>query len=119
MIIGIGMDLIELNRIQSLTERKVAFYKRILTDQEQKKYHLLSGARKIEFLAGRFAAKEALAKAAGSGIGKSLSFQDIHILNDENGRPYIKTDKVNERIHLTITHTREYAAAQVVIEEKR
>ncbi|MBU9723795.1 MULTISPECIES: holo-ACP synthase [Bacillaceae] len=119
MIKGIGLDLIELERIESLSQRKQSFIKRILTEEERDKYSLLKGRRQVEYLAGRFAAKEAFAKALGTGIGKDLSFQDISIVNDLNGKPSIKYNNfLKEKIHLSITHTSTYAAAQVIIEEK-
>lgn len=115
MIIGIGLDLIELNRIEKLITRQARFPQRILTDQELIKYEKMLGKRKIEYLAGRFAAKEAYAKAIGTGIGSELSFQDIEIQADEKGKPFIESSQA--RCHLTITHTTEYAAAQVILEQ--
>lgn len=119
MIIGIGLDLIELDRIEALLERNDKFPKRILTETEYRRYITLPKKRQVEYVAGRFCAKEAVSKALGTGIGKELSFQDITILNDNNGRPLMKVEKLKgKKIHLSITHTRQYAAAQVIIEEK-
>lgn len=115
MIIGIGLDLIELHRIEKLIERQNRFPKRILTKRELVKYEQMANKRKVEFLAGRFAVKEAYAKAIGTGIGKHLSFHDIEIEVDENGKPFIPSKDM--RCHVSITHTNEYAAAQVIIEK--
>ncbi|KIL48578.1 holo-ACP synthase [Jeotgalibacillus campisalis] len=115
MISGIGLDLIELNRVRSVVRRQPKLAGRILTQNELHQYLAFSEERKIEFLAGRFAAKEAYAKALGTGIGSHLSFQDIEIVKDSNGKPFIKADTPGV-VHLSITHTREYAAAQVIIE---
>jgi len=116
MIIGIGLDLIELHRIEKLITN-AKFVKRILTDVEQKHfYHKMSERRKMEYLAGRFSAKEAYAKAIGLGIGKSLSWQDIAIINDASGRPILYVHDVAHKAHVSITHTREYAAATVILE---
>ncbi|MEN2769215.1 holo-ACP synthase [Ornithinibacillus xuwenensis] len=116
MIKGIGIDIIELKRIQKSMENE-RFVNRILTEKEKESYIQLDNrARKVEFLAGRFAAKEAFAKAMGTGIGK-LSFQDISVLNNRLGAPFIDitvTEKMN--IFVSISHSREYAVAQVVIE---
>lgn len=79
MIYGIGLDITELKRIAAMAARQKRFAERILTPGELDQYHELSEKRKIEFLAGRFAAKEAFSKAFGTGIGKQLSFQDIEI----------------------------------------
>ncbi|GGH87640.1 holo-[acyl-carrier protein] synthase [Pullulanibacillus pueri] len=115
MIIGTGIDLIELDRIEKLLYKK-KFIERILTKMEQEAfYNKGSEQRKKEFLAGRFAAKEAYAKATGLGIGQYLSWQDIEILNDGTGKPIINV-KADHRIHLSITHTKKYAAATVTIE---
>lgn len=117
MIIGIGIDLVETKRIEQLIERNDRFLKRVLTKMELDQYSKLNERRRIEFLAGRFSAKEALAKAMGTGIGKELSFQDMAVHNDEKGRPYFIVEKLKDKkIHLSITHTKEYAAAQVLVE---
>jgi holo-[acyl-carrier protein] synthase len=116
MITGIGLDIIEIERIQQTVGRQPKLIKRVLTEAEQEQLSALSGTRAIEFLAGRFAAKEAFAKANGTGIGQWLSFQDIEISKDANGKPYFsKPHGVNA--HLSITHSRDFAAAQVVIEK--
>ncbi|MFL8939076.1 holo-ACP synthase [Rossellomorea oryzaecorticis] len=116
MITGIGLDIIEIERIQQLVGRQPKLIKRVLTEYEQDQLSVLSGSRSIEFLAGRFAAKEAFAKANGTGIGQCLSFQDIEISKDANGKPFFsKPQGVNA--HLSITHSRDFAAAQVVIEK--
>jgi holo-[acyl-carrier protein] synthase len=117
MIKGIGMDLVELSRIEQ-TMKNERFIKRVLVNKEYQVFSTLSGRRQIEFVAGRFAAKEAFSKAVGTGIGKALSWQDIEILNHSTGKP-ILTSRVcseNEFVHLSITHTKELAAAYVIIE---
>lgn len=88
MIVGTGIDIVELERIKAILERNPRFQDRILTEYERDTFNQLKGQRQIEFLAGRFAAKEALAKALGTGIGKHLSFQDIEIRNEPSGKPY-------------------------------
>lgn len=116
MIKGIGIDIVELDRVRTIQKRQPKFSKRILTENEMKIFEVLSKSRQIEFLAGRFSAKEAYAKAKGTGLGESLSFLDIEILPDLLGKPEIKT-KEKEIVHLSISHSREYAVAQVIIEE--
>ena len=115
MIKGIGIDIIELHRIRELISRKSKLVDRILTVNEKKTYEGLSEARKVEFLAGRFAAKEAFSKAFGTGIGKELSFLDIEIETDRSGKPLFRKPEVQS--HLSISHSKEYAVAHVVIEE--
>ncbi|OEH93064.1 holo-ACP synthase [Bacillus solimangrovi] len=114
MIKGIGLDIVEIERIKRMMEKE-KFILRILTNREQEKFQKLQGHRRAEFLAGRFAAKEAFAKALGTGIGTELSFQDIEILNEKNGKPVLYHSGT-ANVHLSITHSHEYAAAQVIIE---
>jgi len=121
MITGIGLDIIELDRIRRIVDRQPGFIKRILTMNEIEKFATLSKERKVEFLAGRFAAKEAYSKALGTGIGEGIGFQDIEVINDEKGKPYInilKETLENPSIFVSITHTRQYAAAQVILQER-
>ena len=116
MILGIGLDIVEIERIGKLRYRQSRFPERVLTRAERQTYEALPERRKTEFLAGRFAAKEAFAKAWGTGIGKELSFQDVEIAADQRGKPHIIRPEKG-RVHLSITHTNAYAAAQVIIEE--
>lgn len=115
MIVGIGVDIVSVKRIEKACEKE-AFINRILTPEEKFKdpYHF----------AGIWAAKEAVSKALGVGIG-SLSFQDISIINDKFGKPEIKLSftgqeflcKIGgENIFVSISHEKEYAIAQVIIE---
>ena len=115
MIKGIGIDMIELDRIKKAIQRNASFAERILTESELSTYHLLNGHRSVEFLAGRFAAKEAYAKARGTGIGK-LSWQDICVQKSTEGAPYIETKEENEIVHISISHTKQHAVAQIIIE---
>lgn len=114
MIKGIGCDLVKIERIKKASLNN--FIERILSEKEKKALSCISNdKRKYEFLAGRFAAKEAFSKALGTGIGE-IGFKDIEVLNDENGKPYINF--LNFKTHLSITHTEEYALAFVVIESE-
>lgn len=121
MIIGIGIDLVELERIRRFGTERLA--RRLLTERERACLPR-SERRILEFLAGRFAAKEAVAKAAGTGIGK-LSFQDIEIIPDEKSCPQVRLSRQGRaalnweesvRLHLSITHSTHYATAMVVAE---
>lgn len=115
MIIGIGMDLVEIERIEQLRFKQTRFPVRILTRAELDVYETLNEKRKTEFLAGRFAAKEAYSKARGTGIGSELSFLEIEITTDGKGKPMITKPEFG-RVHLSISHTKSYATAQVIIE---
>ncbi|MDM5219972.1 holo-ACP synthase [Peribacillus sp. RS7] len=115
MIKGIGVDITELDRMETLINRQPRLKERILTEKEISIFEKLNGRRKVEYFAGRFAAKEAFSKAYGTGIGKHLSFLDIEITSDEKGKPVI-SKPFSEGVHLSISHSRDYAVAQVVIE---
>ena len=116
MIVGHGIDIEELASIQEAVERKDSFAQRVLTAKELERFTGLKGRRKIEYLAGRWSAKEAFAKAMGTGIGK-LSFQDLEVLNDEKGAPYFSQAPFSGKIWLSISHTEQYATASVILEE--
>ncbi|WP_019244129.1 MULTISPECIES: holo-ACP synthase [Bacillus] len=117
MITGIGLDIIEISRVRHLSENQPKFVRRILTEREFELYLTYSKERKVEFLAGRFAAKEAFSKALGTGIGRGVGFHDIEIDYDDKGKPIIIAPK-SKGVHLSITHCQEYAAAQVIIESE-
>ncbi|MUK89720.1 holo-ACP synthase [Ornithinibacillus sp. L9] len=118
MIKGIGIDIIELIRIKESIQKNNRFADRILTNREKEYFMTLnSESRKVEFLAGRFAGKEAFAKATGTGIGR-LSFADIEILPNEQGAPTITVSGYDaEQIFISISHSKEYVVAQVIIED--
>jgi holo-[acyl-carrier protein] synthase len=115
MIKGIGLDIVEINRIQKANDLSPRFKEKILTAREQKIFNQLKTRRQLEFLAGRFSAKEAFSKANGTGIGKECALQDIEILPNDKGQPilYFKENLVQGFV--SITHSKEYAAAQVVL----
>ncbi|MFD1067125.1 holo-ACP synthase [Oceanobacillus locisalsi] len=118
MILGTGVDIVELVRIKRLLEKNNRFLERVLTKTEQEKARHLSDHRRVEYVAGRFAAKEAFAKANRTGIGK-LSFQQIEITNHANGSPEMQTEGMEGiHIHLSISHSRDHAVAQVLLEKR-
>lgn len=112
MIYGIGTDLVEIRRIKNSLSDK--FIKKILTDNEILIYNSLKiDKRRHEFLAGRFAAKEAVSKAYGTGMD-GIGFRDIEVLKD-NGKP-VCTFK-DFKVHISITHTDDLAQAFVILEK--
>ena len=126
MIIGIGMDLVEIARIQRAYERtSIPFIKRILTNKEMKNFDALeTEKRKIEWVSGRLAAKEAFVKAIGKGFGDGLKCHDIEIVSTSEGRPAFRLSdrlradyEANTIFHLSITHTAQQASAFVIAEE--
>ncbi len=116
MIKGIGVDIVDLNRFTNKITNE-QFINRILSQTEIKKFKQLnSDKRKIEFLAGRFAAKEAYLKAQGTGIGQQ-PLNTITIDNDNLGKPIlINHPKVNEKVFISISHSNSSAVAQALID---
>jgi holo-[acyl-carrier protein] synthase len=127
MIRGIGTDIVEIDRIRLilLNESADRFLTRVLTPAER--VHAdQCGDRLYEFIAGRFAGKEAASKALGCGIGQRLGFQDIEILPDAAGKPICTISKRSRKLakcgdkttfHISITHSSKMANAFVVWEE--
>lgn len=116
LIIGIGIDLIEIDRISKACEKE-GFLKRCFTEAETQ----LIGDRWVK-AAGNFAVKEAVSKMFGTGF-RGISLKEIEVLRDELGKPYVKLyGKAAEcakqqgitRIHVSITNTKEYANAFVI-----
>ncbi|WP_172370719.1 holo-ACP synthase [Sporosarcina jiandibaonis] len=116
MISGIGLDIVELDRIAKLEEKSDKFVARILTSSETDIYRSLTGHRRTEFLAGRFAGKEAFAKARGTGIGEGCNFTDIEIIPESSGKPRLYFQGSLVSGFISITHTKNIAAAQVILE---
>ena len=91
MTIAIGTDIVEIERIaQSLSRQGERLVKRVLMPSEQARFHSIENTNiKMAFLAKRWCAKEAVAKALGTGIAKGVGFQQIEIGNDEFGAPFV------------------------------
>ncbi|WP_283679336.1 holo-ACP synthase [Lentilactobacillus sp. Marseille-Q4993] len=118
MILGIGVDITEINRVKSALERSPKFLNRILTPTEIKAMASLSDKRKLEFVTGRFSAKESYSKAIGSGLGSKVHFQDITIVNDDHGKPIIKEQPYDLVAHLSISHTNSMVMTEVLLEKR-
>lgn len=116
MIVGHGIDIEELASIQNAVEKREGFAQRVLTDKEMVRFASLKGRRQIEYLAGRWSAKEAFSKAMGTGIGK-LGFQDLEVLNNERGAPYFSKSPFAGKVWLSISHTDQFVTASVILEE--
>jgi holo-[acyl-carrier protein] synthase len=117
MIIGIGTDIVLKSRINKIKD-KLRFVKRILTLDEQEIYNT-KGDKQSDYLAKRFAAKEAIAKAFGTGISSKLGFKDFAILNDSQGKPIVATEHkvlAKYRTHISISDEKDHCLAFAIIE---
>lgn len=128
MAVYCGIDIIEIDRIRrALNKTGEKFKKRVFTESEIL-YCEGKGASSYQSYAARFAAKEAVSKALGTGIGEGIGWRDIEISNKSNNKPYVVLkgkakelyDQMDARsISLSLSHCREYAVAQAVIETRR
>jgi holo-[acyl-carrier protein] synthase len=124
MILGTGIDIIEVARIAASYEKfGERFLNRILHPAEIA--YCLSHRQPAPFLAARFAAKEAISKAFGTGIGRHLSWQDMEVGRKESGEPFVILHGAGEELlrarggrmmHLSLSHTLVYATAMAVLE---
>ena len=122
-IIGIGLDLIELSRMErSLHRFGEHFLNRIMADDERS---AIPGDRAVSHVAARFAAKEAAVKALGTGFAEGIGPRDVAVRSLPSGKPELvlsgkareKADALGvKKLHLTLTHTRDNAAAVVILE---
>ena len=123
MVTGIGIDLIETVRIRrTLDKFSDRFFRRVFTPKE------VEYCKSMKFpdrhFAARFAAKEAISKCFGTGIGKQLGWKDIEIVRDELGKPLVKLHgnglalakrlKIGE-VHVSLSHTEHYGCAAAVL----
>lgn len=123
MILGLGIDVVELARIGSALERfGTRFLEKILTPEELRN---LPSGRSVPFAAARFAAKEAAVKALGTGFAQGISPQHISLRNLPAGQPTLlfhgpaaaRADALGaRRVHVSLTHGRDTAAAVVILE---
>ena len=119
-IYGLGTDIVDITRIKKSIKNK-KFINKIFSDEEIK-----NSKNKLDsYYAKRFAAKEAFSKALGTGISEGISFNEISILNNDKGQPYIEllgktkiivNKKIKKRkIFLSLSDEKKYAIATVII----
>ena len=124
MIYGVGTDIVNIERVKRiLSKNRDSVVKRVLSEHEQALF--ANKADSAAYFAKRFAAKEAFAKALGTGIGRVVGFQDLTVRNNENGKPhFIPSEKLRQYLveknikqaHLSISDESQNAIAFVVLE---
>ena len=122
-MISIGTDILRIARVEEVVERLGdRFVARILTPWEQEEYRVSQMPHRL--LAKRFAAKEAIAKALGTGIGRGVSWQDITIVHDDKGAPQVHlsggalsvaTKRGGKRVELSLADEAEYVVAFAIL----
>ena len=110
---GIGIDIVEMERMEQLVDNE-KFVDRVLTPKEKALMDQHHGVRRKEFLAGRYACKEAFSKAYGTGIGE-VEFQALEILRNEKGAPYFNQSPYQGEVLVSISHTKDIAIAEVYL----
>jgi holo-[acyl-carrier protein] synthase len=125
-IVGIGVDFIEVSRIQHSLERfGDRFLHRVFTDGEIE--YSMSMKFPARHLAARFAAKEAVSKAFGTGIGKAMGWRDIDVRKKPSGEPFLVFEGGAKEMSnmrgvtqplITLSHTDHHAVAMIVLEGK-
>lgn len=125
MIYGIGIDLVENNRIEKIIQKwGEKFLFRVFSTREIA--YCGSHAQAAIHYGARFAVKESFLKAIGTGLGRGVKLLEIEVVNEESGQPKLilsggakeYLDKAGiEKIHLSITHTKNYASAMVLLEK--
>ena len=109
---GLGTDIIEIARIKdSLDSHGETFLEKLFTEKEREYFQ--KHKNPLPIISGRFAAKEAIAKALGSGFGKDLKWIDIEIINNEQGKPEASL-KSDENVLISISHCKTYATAVAI-----
>ena len=121
MIVGIGNDIIEIERIEKAISKE-GFKNKVYTQKELE--NIEKRGNRTETYAGIFSAKEAISKAIGTGV-REFSLTDLEILNDDLGKPYVvvsekldkilKTKKEDYQIEISISHSKKYATAVAII----
>jgi holo-[acyl-carrier protein] synthase len=124
MILGTGIDIVEVARLRrSLEKFGERFLRRILRPDEMA-YCLAHKSPEL-YVAARFAAKEAISKAFGTGIGAEIGWQDIEVGRKESGEPFVilhgdgqklLRKRSASKIHLSLSHTSQHAAAVAILE---
>ena len=122
-MIAVGTDILKIERVDEVMARLgERFMQRILTEQEQAEYRASKQGNRL--LAKRFAAKEAIAKALGTGIGRGVSWQDIQIEHDSNGAPLVRlsggarrvaSERGGRRVELSLADEVDYVVAFAVL----
>ena len=120
MLEGLGIDVVEVGRIKKALDRwGERFFHRVFTSEERN--YCKRKAHPEQSLAARFAAKEAVLKAIGTGLSDGIRWTDVEVVNDKSGKPKVQLEKKitqrigNKKILVSISHTKEFAIAIAIL----
>ena len=126
-VVGVGVDAIAISRVRAALLRTPTLLARLFTERERASCITSCGDLRYGGLAARFAAKEAVAKALGTGV-KGFGFRDIEVLNDADGKPFVELHggaaevalRTNvQAVHVSLSHSTDLAVANAVAESSR
>ena len=122
MIIGMGIDVVDIDRFRKIVARRGdRFVQRLFTKNEL--YYCRNKADSVSSMAVRFAAKEAMIKALPARVQSPFHWQDMEVYNDVNGKPGVnimgdlRSQIESLKIHITLTHSTTFAAAVIILEK--
>lgn len=125
MILGLGTDIVAVHRIDRVIKDNPRFIEKVFSLNERQ--YSSQKASPAQSYAARFAAKEAFMKALGTGWDEGISWAEIEVINDAKGKPSLKLSgatqalaqsRGTERIHLSLSHEKDYAIATVILETR-
>ena len=131
MILGIGTDIVEIKHFENVLQKTPRLLERVFCLSEIEKAKKIPPAKQLFYYAKRFAAKEAISKACGTGIGADINWQDIEIFNDSAGKPGAflsskatsflqkKYGKNHMEIALSLSDEKDYVVAFAILVEKK
>lgn len=127
MIVGTGIDIIEISRMEKALSRSEERLEEVLFTEKERAYCLKCASTRLQVqrFSGRFAAKEAFLKALGTGLRDGISWTDLEITNDDLGKPHLSASNIARKkldalqvrsIHISISHSMDHANAVVILE---
>jgi len=125
MIFGIGIDIVEVKRVENMSSLD-SFAKKILSNQEIEYFYTLDLSKQVKYLSIQYAGKEAIAKALGTGISDNVKFKEIEILRNEKGKPTLNalgqlkkylTDLGINKTHVSLSDESNYSIAFAILEK--
>lgn len=118
MIAGVGIDLLEIERVKAVVNAEPRFIEKVLTPGERQQLSHLHKQRYWEYVAGRFSLKESFGKAMGTGIGVRIGFQDVEIIDSASGKPEVRRSPYAGQALASVSHTKDLVMTEVLLQTK-